>query len=458
MSTRAAASLATRAPAPSGWVWALLLMLDVIVLASSSHAPYVLAGLCVACILWWMLSAPYRALAFVAFGLPLLDPVSASIGDPVPIGLYFARGLLLAGVALIAWRALWGDAGAARALSATAREPLLFATAATALILAWGVLGSPSPSYGRAKTILFFTVNATFLVVALVYLRGDAQTTTARGVSFLRHVLGWNLAIALVAAANDRLEFEPWSGRLQVLGLGPIWLARQMGFGLVALLGLRAMGAIGKVPALLAALLFGVVFLRTESRGPALAMLVAAAAWIASSDGPLGRRAFVRGALFTGVALVSGILLLFIVAAERFGNLPFAGAAVSNFVRLRILAVAGEQITSVLGTGLGTGGFSALAQAGDRRLYPHNLFLEVGLENGLVGLLALATFLVLIWRRWRRARVEWRPRDLTRWNLTRVAMASALFALVAAQFSGDISGNEGIWLWAGVLAVWSARD
>jgi len=435
-----------------------LVLLDFVVLASTSRAPYLLAALCVACALCWMLSAPYRALAFVAFGLPLLDPVSASIGNSVPIGIYFARGLLLAGVALIAWRALWGDSSAARALSATAREPLLLATAVLALILAWGALGSPSPSYGRAKTLLFVTINATFLAVALVYLRGDAQTTTARGVSFLRHVVGWNLAVALLAAANDRLEFQPWSGRLQVLGLGPIWLARQMGFGLVALLGLRAIGAIGKGPTVFAALLFGIVFLRTESRGPALAMVVAAAAWVASSDGRLGRRAFVRGALVTGVAAVSGILLLFILAAERFGNLPFAGAAVSNFVRLRILAVAGEQITSVLGTGLGTGGFSALARAGDRRLYPHNLFLEVGLENGLVGLLVLGTFLVLLWGRWRRARLEWRTRDRTRWSLTRVAMASALFALVAAQFSGDISGNDGIWLWAGALAVWSARD
>ena len=47
---------------------------------------------------------------------------------------------------------------------------------------------------------------------------------------------------------------------------------------------------------------------------------------------------------------------------------------------------------------------------GDHRFYPHNLFAEVGIENGLLGLLALAGFLIATaargMRQWRDARTS----------------------------------------------------
>jgi O-antigen ligase len=119
------------------------------------------------------------------------------------------------------------------------------------------------------------------------------------------------------------------------------------------------------------------------------------------------------------------------------------GVDVSGATRMKFVEVAGSALSSALGWGLGTGGFSDLLSKGDYRFYPHNLFAEVGIENGLPGLLALFGFLGSGMARALRA-----ARD----PYVLAAFLGFLYAFLNAQFSGDLMANEWIWLFAGLIA------
>ena len=84
-----------------------------------------------------------------------------------------------------------------------------------------------------------------------------------------------------------------------------------------------------------------------------------------------------------------------------------------------------------------------MLRMGDARAYPHNIFAEVIIENGIPGILALFGLLAFAVARGLGGRED--PRIL-------FAFLAFLFALGNAQLSGDVIGNEWIWLFAGILA------
>jgi O-antigen ligase len=87
--------------------------------------------------------------------------------------------------------------------------------------------------------------------------------------------------------------------------------------------------------------------------------------------------------------------------------------------------------------------------------YPHNLFLEMGVELGLVGVVLVLGFLVTSWLAMARARLLRGPAGL------QAAVVTALFAsaVVNAMFSGDIQTNANVWLAAGLgLGLAMRRD
>lgn len=94
--------------------------------------------------------------------------------------------------------------------------------------------------------------------------------------------------------------------------------------------------------------------------------------------------------------------------------------------------------------GIGIGGWSVFYYGMDARRYPHNLFLEVGVEEGLIGILGLCTFLWAIWRA---------NREL--WEITGVHFAVLtgllIFALTSTMFSGDLDDDRLLWLWSGMI-------
>ncbi len=107
------------------------------------------------------------------------------------------------------------------------------------------------------------------------------------------------------------------------------------------------------------------------------------------------------------------------------------------------------------GLGLGTGGFAAQTAAiSDGVQYPHNLFLEVASELGIVGLAALVAALGAVVAR---LGVLWRSTAGEDRLLATILIALFLTAVTNACISEAIYGNGEVWLWGGLAIGMGAR-
>ena len=95
--------------------------------------------------------------------------------------------------------------------------------------------------------------------------------------------------------------------------------------------------------------------------------------------------------------------------------------------------------------GVGFGGYSYTNDKRQRYLYPHNYFLEIGAETGLVGLALFSLFLALaLWRAFRL--LQKRP-DVTSW----IAVTLMIYALIAGLVSYSITYHTMFWIAFGLV-------
>ena len=95
--------------------------------------------------------------------------------------------------------------------------------------------------------------------------------------------------------------------------------------------------------------------------------------------------------------------------------------------------------------GLGSGGFSSLFIWKDWRWYPHNLFFEIMVELGLVGLIIGMTFIAKSYQSINKGLIQG---SLTDHSALWVAGTIVMF--IAAQFSGDVNDNRILWMFIGI--------
>lgn len=420
--------------------WFLLLALDVGLLVSLAHAPLVLAGLAgaaAACVA--ALHLPV-AVALLGVGYPLLDPISIATHEEA-IAFYIVRGIAVLGLALLI---LFRLRSPARWLGRLAGDPIFLSALLLGAILAAGLFWTSSPLYGRMKVTAYAITDMLLFAGAYAVAAprsGDAEfAADRRSDAMHRSIALFALLIAVSGLLNLWIRYYEFESRLTVLGINPIWLARTMGLGLLALIALRSAGRIRLGTAIATGIPLAVVMVLSGSRGPLLGIvLVLALRTFVLTRVSAGRKIALAAA---GVAAI-GLLVLVMPAEvrERFFQ-PISREA-SGIVRLRLLEVVGSALALMPGLGAGTGGFSELLRMGDQRFYPHNIFAELGIENGIPGLAAFVLFLAFILSRGVRRRGD--PRVLA-------ALVAFLFAFWNAQFSGDLLSNEWIWLFAGLIA------
>jgi O-antigen ligase len=109
-----------------------------------------------------------------------------------------------------------------------------------------------------------------------------------------------------------------------------------------------------------------------------------------------------------------------------------------EFYRSALTAVAEKPLL-----GRGTGGWSVYYYGQDRRAYPHNLLLEVLVEQGLLGFTALLIFLGTLFVALKRMLVMAGPQ---------LALFPTLvvFCLSNSMFSGDLDDNRLLWFCCGI--------
>jgi hypothetical protein len=222
--------------------------------------------------------------------------------------------------------------------------------------------------------------------------------------------------------------------------VGTIASARMLGAGVlvVILVGLHrrkwlipcGIGAAGGI----------LLMLDVGSRGPVLSFVLVLVVLA-------GLSRLTRSMRIAAVGLVVGAIYLFFsyvtssgnAAVQRIGT--FITGDTADTTRQYLYRLSGEIIASNP-QGLGWGGFGDLPDAGpfrssDGDAYPHNIFLEVGVEAGWLALIVVVAYCLVCLRRLRDSSVD---------MAGRIVFALALYWLLVAQTSSDINGNRMTWL------------
>jgi hypothetical protein len=417
----------------------LLLLADVILIAFLRNAPALLALAAAAFAAAVFIGRIPWAAALLGVGLPVLDPISLALHDEAVV-FYAARIVLILAILYLFLARSERPLGLAGRL---AGEPIVLWAVGLGAIVWLGASWTPSPYYAHQKIVSYLITNLLLLVGGyLIAARHDPQDrrTDARFDAFLIAVILFALVIALAGFINLKIHYYRFATRLNTLGINSIWIARTMGLALLALLGLRGMGRVRTRTVLLAAAPMIAVTILAGARGPTIGIVLVFLLWVVFFK----RTTRTRRVLWIGGIGIASLLFLFLmpeVLRDRFIR-PVTREA-SGLERLGIVALVRGALAQVVGPGVGTGGFSQVMRLGDMRAYPHNIFAEVGIENGLPGLVALFGLIGTTFARGVRGRFD--PRTLA-------ALLGFLFALWNAQLSGDLMANEWIWLYAGLVA------
>jgi hypothetical protein len=169
------------------------------------------------------------------------------------------------------------------------------------------------------------------------------------------------------------------------------------------------------------------VLLGAASRGPLLALILAIGLTAAGYRAWRGKVALV--AMAVGIAMTAGVGNL--VLKESGDRLLDSGNDGGGSGRSSLWALAFEKI-QIFPQGVGWGQFSDRGTIGAPGEYPHNFFLELGLEAGVI---AMVTCILFVWFTFR---MLWKSMG----DVGPMVFALVAFWLITAQFSSDMNGNR----------------
>lgn len=374
-------------------------------------------------------------------GVPAL--LAAVLGsDPLPKGgTTFLIGAWLAlAIALAVMRR-----GEHVATSALATLPVAMAFLLLALLL---IRFGPSPaqSWGSTKLQLYVADNLLFLLAAVFVGVDPDRRRLFLYVSLAVFTAGALYLVFQLLTGSARMQF---SGRFAISAQeGPIYLGRDSATGVMIATFLVLVAKTRRVRLLagIAVPVLLISLIAAGSRGPAVAFVVGFGAMLAliAAGGRARRRLGIVVALLLAAAVLVPLLVPGSAIGRSLSTIVGSASGLSSNGRSSIWSEAYTAFSQHAVFGLGTGGFAAVDPVFQ---YPHNIFLEVAVELGIIGLVALVTMIVSMMRRlayvWRRTLGDQRVE-------ASLYIGLLLMAIVNACFSGAIQDNRDIWLWGGI--------
>jgi len=245
------------------------------------------------------------------------------------------------------------------------------------------------------------------------------------------------------------------------LGSNYLTLGRATGVSILALslflisaAKTRSMKIIGC--ALVGLNLFGLLY--SGGKGPLISLVVAMLVVLVLHMSQRGAKRYIVVVLLLSLTTVALMLALpgyFDTIKYRLSTInPFSGADIresSASERLDLFDAAVNAMADYPVQGTGLGGFSDYsgyrAQYSERAYYPHNIFLEIGSELGIPGLL---TFVFLIGFCMSRLIRVSRLRSEV-YHLVWAISALLLYMLLNACVSGDLNDNRMFFMWMGMV-------
>ena len=324
-------------------------------------------------------------------------------------------------------------------------------------VISTSLLYSPTPNYGAEKVVRFLGIcsllffapivlvrrerDLRVFVVALVGLSTALSVKTLYGLFHIRLILnGWDQWVTSVT--------EIGAGQLAGMAILAIVYYRFASPNVIRWLtilcvpmlvvGLAGANARGPILSLAVVLVLGAIFMRRQQ----------------SLQSQFLVTLFILGLLLGGL-----VFLLNRTPGEAHDTMANKAEELSNLAaghnpggtagkRLEFYDDAMRAFESRPVIGWGVGGWSQFYYHEDKRGYPHNLFLEVAVEQGAVGLLVLCLFVMNIFWVAARQRVELGGRFS-------FILPVVAYSLSVTMFSGDITDNRCFWMWCGLCIALS---
>lgn len=321
---------------------------------------------------------------------------------------------------------------------------LLVSYLALSTFLALGILYSRAPVYGTNKAIM--TVAYFWALGTVIYNLVDDISSAKLFLKGL--VVGGVLLIGITALTfGNPIDMIRGANRFFRLRFGeegnPILLARHLALAITVFTTYVAMrrrwiDILWCLP--LSSLAF-MYLIATGSKGPLVALIASFISTpILLAKGAMAR---ISVALVVGGVFLVGAIGVLAMLPQEFIQERFVEKIQNLSMRLPAYKIAMSAIMDsdpiALLVGHGTGDFGYLDLGKDARSYPHNVFLEITYENGLVGfgLLAFA-FICPLLALMRALKYRLTP---SHHMLLAGLTASYIASIINAQFSGDLGAN-----------------
>lgn len=315
---------------------------------------------------------------------------------------------------------------------------------------------SPSQTFGISKTV-FFTINSILPIFIILSFQPLSERDTK--LIFKTIVTGALLAslriFTLVNIASSRIEVSPLS-LSRTAGLGACLL---LIFLLNTELNKKHLKNILSAVFVLSLCILGMLF--TGSRGPILGVILVALSALVFSDKKLPRKfliVFKAALIFYVVLLIFSILPIelnqyrsvnrVIEYVTNIIDVVFRQSGQQDLARSMLFNTAYEGFIESNLLGVGTGGFAYLW--GSDGAYPHNIFLEIAVEQGIIGLTIL---LYILLKSFILSKKQLKRVDISVYGYSLNYLW--LFGFFNAQVSGDISTNI---LWITLVLLWIRKE
>ena len=316
------------------------------------------------------------------------------------------------------------------------------------IILLFQSFRSPSRSYGLSKSLLYFVYNFLFFLIPYKFLiKKDALKKFYTSGSILGIILMLLSFFSIIKyKINIGSRFDP-TGEDSI-----IWFGRMIGLSMIffhySLLEKR--GILQKLFYFFS-IVFTLFFLNLAgARGPFISLVLSFIIYFLIFNKTNIKNKLLYFSLFLIIGyfsitiLVPNIIGRFIVLRHDYSSLARIYSAIQSFHYF---------LKNPL-FGWGTGSFSALVNEVIK--YPHNIFLELAMETGIIGLIIFIVFVYYFLSKFFHLKKSIDKNEEI--NLLSISLLIFLFSLFNAQFSGDITHNPLIWFAGGTIAVIDLRN
>ena len=320
---------------------------------------------------------------------------------------------------------------------------------AFSFILFLSGLYTPSPEYGWIKIGRFIIILLPMFFTPMVLIRSKSDSKKLMRILII-------LFISIIVAMLAQLLFVTISGglmgylvRVSLSGANPISIARYLAIGGALIFPILIIKSKRKQSLLIISLIVTIlIMISTGSRGPIVSLFLGIISYTLIFITKDKSKLF----YYLTFAFIVTVILVLILPENltyRFyqvtgGDYVLTQTGVKRYStiasRLHFWSLAFTGWSSGIGHlffGLGAGGFSSLFIWRDFRWYPHNIFLEVLSEFGLIGLALFLTVLILS---------AWfiiKNREIIRISpTTQMWICATLVTFFSTLFSGDLNDNR----------------